>query len=67
MNGLVARAQKVPDEGWKMQDGTPWPGNNAKDHPGMIQVLCIYIIFCDQIFENNQVCELSAGIPRPEW
>jgi hypothetical protein len=22
-----------------MQDGTPWPGNNTRDHPGMIQVL----------------------------
>ncbi|KAH6778389.1 cellulose synthase 5 [Perilla frutescens var. frutescens] len=32
------RAIKVPDEGWKMQDGTPWPGNNGRDHPGMIQV-----------------------------
>lgn len=21
-----------------MQDGTPWPGNNPCDHPGMIQV-----------------------------
>lgn len=21
-----------------MQDGTPWPGNNVRDHPGMIQV-----------------------------
>ncbi|CAN6441886.1 unnamed protein product [Victoria cruziana] len=21
-----------------MQDGTPWPGNNPRDHPGMIQV-----------------------------
>jgi cellulose synthase A len=29
---------KVPPEGWIMQDGTPWPGNNTKDHPGMIQV-----------------------------
>lgn len=29
---------KVPKEGWIMQDGTPWPGNNTKDHPGMIQV-----------------------------
>ncbi|CAA6667327.1 unnamed protein product [Spirodela intermedia] len=37
-NGLVAKAQKVPDEGWIMQDGTPWPGNNTRDHPGMIQV-----------------------------
>ncbi|KAK9123518.1 hypothetical protein Sjap_013120 [Stephania japonica] len=38
VNGLVAKAQKVPDEGWVMQDGTPWPGNNTRDHPGMIQV-----------------------------
>ncbi|RWW85329.1 hypothetical protein BHE74_00005975 [Ensete ventricosum] len=29
---------KVPTEGWIMQDGTPWPGNNTRDHPGMIQV-----------------------------
>ncbi|KAF8779029.1 hypothetical protein HU200_003135 [Digitaria exilis] len=38
INGLVAKAQKVPEEGWIMQDGTPWPGNNSRDHPGMIQV-----------------------------
>ncbi|XP_068658979.1 cellulose synthase A catalytic subunit 5 [UDP-forming]-like isoform X1 [Aristolochia californica] len=38
VNGLVAMAQKVPEEGWTMQDGTPWPGNNVRDHPGMIQV-----------------------------
>ncbi|KAF6158558.1 hypothetical protein GIB67_040072 [Kingdonia uniflora] len=38
INGLVAKAAKVPDEGWIMQDGTPWPGNNTRDHPGMIQV-----------------------------
>ncbi|KMZ72479.1 Cellulose synthase, family GT2 [Zostera marina] len=38
INGLVAKATKVPDEGWIMQDGTPWPGNNTRDHPGMIQV-----------------------------
>ncbi|OMO54859.1 Cellulose synthase [Corchorus capsularis] len=37
INGLVAMAQKVPEEGWTMQDGTPWPGNNVRDHPGMIQ------------------------------
>ncbi|XP_047327715.1 cellulose synthase A catalytic subunit 1 [UDP-forming]-like isoform X2 [Impatiens glandulifera] len=37
-NGLVAKAQKMPEEGWTMQDGTPWPGNNPRDHPGMIQV-----------------------------
>ncbi|KAJ7559354.1 hypothetical protein O6H91_04G081100 [Diphasiastrum complanatum] len=38
INALVAKSQKVPDEGWTMQDGTPWPGNNPRDHPGMIQV-----------------------------
>ncbi|KAK4755407.1 hypothetical protein SAY87_009164 [Trapa incisa] len=38
MNSLVAKARRVPDQGWVMQDGTPWPGNNANDHPGMIQV-----------------------------
>lgn len=38
INALVARAQKTPEEGWTMQDGTQWPGNNTRDHPGMIQV-----------------------------
>ncbi|XP_057806916.1 cellulose synthase A catalytic subunit 5 [UDP-forming]-like [Salvia miltiorrhiza] len=38
INCLVAMAEKVPEDGWTMQDGTPWPGNNVKDHPGMIQV-----------------------------
>ncbi|CAL0319665.1 unnamed protein product [Lupinus luteus] len=38
INHLVAIAQKVPEDGWTMQDGTPWPGNNVRDHPGMIQV-----------------------------
>lgn len=26
-----------------MQDGTPWPGNNTRDHPGMIQVKLIFL------------------------
>ena len=43
INGLVAKAQKVPDEGWVMQDGTPWPGNNTRDHPGMIQVCTVSV------------------------
>ncbi|CAI0475844.1 unnamed protein product [Linum tenue] len=38
VNAMVARAQKTPEEGWTMQDGTPWPGNNTRDHPGMVQV-----------------------------
>lgn len=39
VNALVSMAQKVPEDGWTMQDGTPWPGNNVRDHPGMIQVI----------------------------
>ncbi|PKU78757.1 Cellulose synthase A catalytic subunit 9 [UDP-forming] [Dendrobium catenatum] len=38
INALVAKATKVPAEGWIMKDGTPWPGNNTRDHPGMMQV-----------------------------
>ncbi|KAK1264100.1 Cellulose synthase A catalytic subunit 2 [UDP-forming] [Acorus gramineus] len=38
INTLVAKAQRAPEEGWTMQDGTPWPGNDVHDHPGMIQV-----------------------------
>lgn len=41
INALVSKAQKVPEEGWVMQDGTPWPGNNTRDHPGMIQVTSV--------------------------
>ncbi|KAF7838126.1 cellulose synthase A catalytic subunit 7 [UDP-forming]-like isoform X2 [Senna tora] len=39
INALVAKAMRVPEEGWTMKDGTPWPGNNTNDHPGMIQIL----------------------------
>ncbi|KAF5459416.1 hypothetical protein F2P56_023365 [Juglans regia] len=38
INALVAKSQKKPEEGWVMQDGAPWPGNDTGDHPGMIQV-----------------------------
>lgn len=38
MNALVAKSRMIPQDGWIMQDGTPWPGNNTHDHPGMIQV-----------------------------
>ncbi|XP_061365117.1 cellulose synthase A catalytic subunit 7 [UDP-forming]-like isoform X2 [Gastrolobium bilobum] len=39
INALVAKSMRVPPEGWTMQDETPWPGNNTKDHPSMIQIL----------------------------
>lgn len=45
INSLVAMAQKVPEDGWTMQDGTPWPGNNVRDHPGMIQVGLFFVLF----------------------
>jgi Cellulose synthase len=45
INALVAKAQKTPDEGWVMQDGTLWPGNNTCDHPGMIQFIYIQLYF----------------------
>ncbi|XP_024020100.1 probable cellulose synthase A catalytic subunit 3 [UDP-forming] [Morus notabilis] len=39
INALVAKAQKVPPEqGWTQPDGTPWPGNNVRDHLGIIQI-----------------------------
>ncbi|KAF5444553.1 hypothetical protein F2P56_033677 [Juglans regia] len=55
INGLVSMAQKVPEDGWTMQDGTPWPGNNVRDHPGMIQVF----------LGQNGVCDVEGNeLPR---
>ncbi|KAL2936425.1 Cellulose synthase A catalytic subunit 7 [UDP-forming] [Bienertia sinuspersici] len=56
VNALVAKASKVPPEGWIMQDGTPWPGNNTKDHPGMIQVFLGQSGGCDT--EGNELPRL---------
>ncbi|KAJ4758476.1 Cellulose synthase [Rhynchospora pubera] len=38
INAMVAAAQKVPEGGWFLPNGSPWPGNNVRDHPAMIQV-----------------------------
>ena len=47
INALVAKTQKKPEEGWTMQDGRPWPGNDSNDHTGMIQVNVAHsYIFC---------------------
>lgn len=56
VNGLVAKAQKIPEEGWIMQDGTPWPGNNTRDHPGMIQV----VHFRSCLFFKGEKKDLSS-------
>ncbi|GLJ14277.1 hypothetical protein SUGI_0229530 [Cryptomeria japonica] len=39
----------VSNDGYAMQDGTPWIGNNPQDHPGMIQVLLGHIRALDII------------------
>jgi hypothetical protein len=52
INALVAKAQKVPEEGWTMQDGTPWPGNNVRDHPGMIQVHEIWFFILYNTYDD---------------
>lgn len=51
----------MPEEGWTMQDGTAWPGNNPRDHPGMIQVLpfsskCTNNLFPFVIFSSCNFC-----------
>ncbi|KAF5480690.1 hypothetical protein F2P56_001421 [Juglans regia] len=56
INALVATAQKAPEDGWTMQDGTPWPGNNVRDHPGMIQVFLGHSDVCD--VEGNELPRL---------
>ncbi|XP_050147457.1 cellulose synthase A catalytic subunit 4 [UDP-forming]-like [Malus sylvestris] len=33
IDALISKAQKKPEKGWVMQEGTPWPGNNSRDHP----------------------------------
>jgi cellulose synthase A len=38
VNALVAASKHPPPDGWKMRDGTPWPGNNRRNHDGIIQV-----------------------------
>lgn len=60
INALVAKAQKTPEEGWTMQDGTSWPGNNTRDHPGMIQVK---FILCDtSLFSNDFIILICCGV-----
>lgn len=61
LNGLVSISEKVPEEGWTMQDGTPWPGNNVHDHPGMIQVI-FYRIFTENLFYKLHYSALRVYI-----
>lgn len=59
INALVAKAQKKPAEGWTMKDGTPWPANDTRNHPGMIQV----IPFNDW---NNSISVFRITVPKNE-
>ncbi|KAF9587525.1 hypothetical protein IFM89_003630, partial [Coptis chinensis] len=60
INSLIDMAKKVPKEGWTMQDGTPWPGNNVRDHPGMIQIASVmlkemsYLVWCMFLVRKDQ-------------
>ncbi|GLJ24199.1 hypothetical protein SUGI_0461470 [Cryptomeria japonica] len=45
----------VSNDGYTMQDGTPWIGNNPQDHPGMIQVFLGHIRALD-IVGNELPC-----------
>jgi Cellulose synthase len=71
INALVAKAQKVPEEGWTMSDGTPWPGNNPRDHPGMIQVMFILLFMLIIISVNVILFDImifeSAGVFGAQW
>jgi len=51
---MVAKAQKTPEEGWTMQDGTLWPGNNSRDHPGMIQVYPLFLYVINYSIDNDR-------------
>ncbi|KAA0058629.1 cellulose synthase A catalytic subunit 3 [Cucumis melo var. makuwa] len=61
INGLVSKAQKVPEEGWVMQDGTPWPGNNTRDHPGMIQVIYARSFLTEYELVVSFTCQVFLG------
>ncbi|KAK6937198.1 Cellulose synthase [Dillenia turbinata] len=39
INGLTEKFQNIPPEGLTMKDGSPWPGNDARSHPAMIQIM----------------------------
>jgi hypothetical protein len=43
VNALVAKVDEMLEEGWIMQDGTPWPRNNTQNHPAMTQVLVLHV------------------------
>nr|APU87545.1 CesA5 [Plantago ovata] len=62
INQLVAISEKVPEEGWTMPDGSSWPGNNVRDHPGMIQVFAGDDVGLDE--DGNKLLPLLVYVSR---
>lgn len=58
INVLVAKAQKKPEEGWVMQDGNPWPGNNTDNHPAMVQVCQLH--YFDVLFYFDSLTNVNT-------
>ncbi|CAI5532780.1 unnamed protein product [Closterium sp. Naga37s-1] len=56
MNALVAESRYPPEEGWMLEDGTPWPGNNRRDHDGIIQVF---------LHPDGDVRDFEGGVLPP--
>ncbi|PWA91120.1 cysteine/Histidine-rich C1 domain family protein [Artemisia annua] len=52
---IVAKGWKTPEDGWTMQDGTPSPGNNPRDHRGMIQIRTFKHPVCLMVECNNHL------------
>lgn len=66
INALVSKAQKVPEKGWTMQDGTPWPGNDVRDHAGMIQVRSLeffnlLFLYCWFWLKVSDICFITLN------
>ncbi|KAF5184557.1 Cellulose synthase, partial [Thalictrum thalictroides] len=56
INSLKAKFENVPPNGWTMKNGTPWPGNNTENHPGMIQILL------GTNWRNDNYCKELPGL-----
>ncbi|KAJ0868422.1 putative cellulose synthase (UDP-forming) [Helianthus annuus] len=53
---------KKPEVGWVMQDGTPWPGNDSLDHPGIIQVYLLFYFNDSKKIEESLLLECQIHI-----
>ncbi|KAJ7568289.1 hypothetical protein O6H91_01G026100 [Diphasiastrum complanatum] len=56
VNALVADSKRPPTDGWQMKDGTFWPGNNRRNHDGIIQVF---------LHPDGDLHDVEGGIMPP--